>query len=204
MLEPTAALIARLRAGVNVTTAEPAQQLLYEHWVGQERWPVEPVALALLIGVAPAQWSAHVEMLGLAVDAEQLLARMVTDLALGVEQVTTALGLRAWAHSHGVALPAAAESLLDFVARTLPRLAVDAASVNTPAASSTDREAVLGAALALVTRFTEDCLDEGRMFDSARIARLMLAQGALWFADGPPRLDEPAIAKMIERYISGF
>ena len=204
MSEPTAALIARLRTGLNVTAAEHAQQLLYEHWLGQERWPLDPVALALLVGVAPAQWSAHVETLGLAAEAEQLRARMLTTLALDAEQVTTGLGLRAWAHSQGVALPAAAEALLDFVARTLPRLAAQLPQMDALAAPSTDKEVVLGAALALVTRFTEDCLDEERMFDGARIARLMLSQAALWFADGPPRMDEQAIAQLVEHYISGF
>ena len=204
MLEPTVALIARLRSGLNVTAADHAQQLLYEHWLGQERWPLDPVALALLVGVAPAQWSAHVERLDLAAEAAQLRARMVTTLALDAEQFTTGSGLRAWAHSQGVALPAAAEALLDFVARTLPGLAAQLPQMNAPAARSSDKEVVLGAALALVTRFTEDCLDDERMFDGARIARLMLCQAARWFPDGPPTMDEQAIAQLVEHYISGF
>lgn len=204
MLEPTVALIARLRSGLNVAAADHAQQLMYEHWVDQERWPLDPVALALLVGVAPAQWSAHVDTLGLAAEAEQLRAHMVTTLALDAEQVTTPSDLRAWAHSQGATLPAAAEALLDFVARTLPDLAAQLPQMNAPAARSTDKEVVLGAALALVTRFTEDCLDDERMFDGARIARLMLSQAALWFPDGPPPMDEQAIAQLLEHYVSGF
>ena len=204
MPEPTVALIARLRSGVNVTAADHAQQLLYEHWEGQERWPLDPVALALLVGVAPAQWTAHVDTLDLAAEAEQLRARMLTTLALDAQQVTTPLALRAWAHSQGAALPAAAEALLDFVARTLPGLTAQLPQINPPDAPSTDKEVVLGAALALVTRFTEDCLDNERMFDGARIARLMLSQAALWFPDRPPPMDEQAIAQLVEHYISGF
>ncbi len=204
MSEQCAALIARLRSGLNVTGTDSAQQLLYEHWVGVAQWPLQPVALALLVGVAPEHWASHVEALGLEAEAEQLRARLLADLALDAAQITDGLRLRAWAQSQGVALPAAAEHLLDFVARTLPMLAAQVPTTNASAERTSDKEVVLGAALAMVTRFTEDCLDEERMFDGARIARLMLTQAALWFPDGPPRMDEQAIAKLIEQYISGF
>jgi hypothetical protein len=204
MAEQIPALIARLRSGVNIAAADAAQQLLYEHWVAQEQWPLSPIALALLVGVAPDLWAAHVATLGLTAEAEQLHARLVADLAREGEQHINGLRLRAWAQSQGVALPAAAEHLLDFVARTLPRLATELPATGAPGSGSRDREMVLGAALALVTRFTEDCLDEQRMFDGARIARLMLTQAALWFPDGMPRMDEQAIAQLVEHYISGF
>lgn len=199
-----ATLVAGLRRGLNVATADAAQQSLYEHWVGVEQWPLEGVAPALLVGVAPANWAAHVEERGLAAEARQLQQHLLDALAVDAGRTTSALHLRAWAQGHGVVLPAAAEQLLDFVARTLPRLAVDAPVATHAAVRPSDREAVLGAALAMVTRFTEDCLDEERMFDGARIARLMLAQAALWFPEGPPRMDEQAIARLVEHYISGF
>ncbi|MBK6657545.1 MAG: hypothetical protein IPG43_05035 [Proteobacteria bacterium] len=198
-----ASLVAQLRTGLNPDSPDPARQLLYERWVGEEQWPLSPVAIALLIGVAPDAWQRHVEALAMADEVAALLDAMASALALDGEQATTGLRVRAWAHGQGVAMPAAAESLLDFVARTLPRLA-EQAPVAAASARTTDTEAVLGAALSLVTRFMEDCLDEQRMFDGARIARLMLAQSALWFPDGPPRMDEQAIAKLIEHYISGF
>lgn len=197
-------LVARLRDGLNGVAGDNAQQMLYEHWVGEDQWPLQGVAPALLVGIAPEQWPQHLERLGLAAEAEQLQSRLLTDLASGAEQTTTGLRLRAWAQSQGVALPAVAESLLDFVARTLPRLAAEVPTIPAAASRASDKELVLGAALALVTRFTEDCLDEERMFDGARIARLMLAQSALWFPEGAPRMDEQAIAQLVEHYISGF
>lgn len=204
MVEPSAALVARLRRGLNVAVAEHGQQSLYEYWVGQEQWPLQPVALALLVGVAPEQWASHVEALGLQAEAEHLRARLTVDLALDADPITSALRLRAWAHSQGIALPAAAEQLLDFVARTLPRAAVEMPATRASIARASDKEVVLGAALALVTRFSEDCLNDERMFDGACIARLMLAQAALWFPAGPPSMDEQAIAELVEHYISGF
>lgn len=204
MAQETAALVARLRAGLNVALADAAQQALYEHWIGQEHWPLVPVALALLVGVAPVQWRAHLDTHNLVADADQLKTLLQNELTLDADLMTSGLAVRAFAQRHGVTLPAAAEPLFDFVARTLPRLAAEIPVVAAPAARSSDKEVVLGAALALVTRFTEDCLDDERMFDSARIARLMLAQAALWFPEGPPRLDERAIAELVEHYISGF
>ena len=204
MTDSSAALIARLRTGVDITAADTAQQLLYEHWVGQEQWPLDPVALALLVGVEPTQWAAHVQAQGVQSDAEQLRARLVVDLMLDGDQSTSGLRLRAWAQSQHVVLPTVAETLLDFVARTLPRRVAELPVMQASMARASDKEAVLGAALALVTRFTEDCLDDRRMFDGARIAHLMLDQAALWFPDGPPRMDELAIAELVEHYISGF
>jgi hypothetical protein len=204
MAQQTAALVARLRTGLNVALADAAQQALYEHWIGQERWPLDPVALALLVGIAPAQWHAHLDRHKLVADAAQLRTLLQNELTLDADLTTNGLAVRAFAQRHGVTLPAAAESLLDFVARTLPRLAAEIPVVAAAPARSSDKELVLGAALALVTRFTEDCLDDERMFDSARIAQLMLAQAALWFPDGPPRMDERAIAALVEHYISGF
>lgn len=204
MSEPTASLVARLRTGLNPDLAGSAEQMLYERWVGEEQWPLAPVAMALLIGVAPERWLSHVAALGMENEAAQLQDCLVSALARDGAQVTTGLRLRAWAHGQGVALPAAAEHLLDFVARTLPHMAVDMPPAVDAGSHATDKEAVLGAALALVTRFTEDCLDEERMFDGKRIARLMVAQSALWFADAPPRMSEQAIAELVEHYISGF
>ena len=204
MAQDTAALVARLRAGLNVALADAAQQALYEHWIGQERWPLAPVALALLVGVAPVQWRAHLDTHNLVADADQLKTLLQNELTLDADLMTSGLAVRAFAQRHGVTLPAAAEPLFDFVARTLLRLAAEIPVVAAPAARSSDKEVVLGAALALVTRFTEDCLDDERMFDSARIARLMLAQAALWFPDGAPRMDERAIAELVEHYVTGF
>ncbi|MCC6710417.1 MAG: hypothetical protein IT492_22895 [Gammaproteobacteria bacterium] len=204
MTAQVATLVARLRTGLHVDVADTAGALLYERWVGAEQWPLAPVAVALLVGVAPERWQEHVESLGMASEARQLHDCLVSDLATDGAHVTSGLRLRAWAQGQGVAMPAAAETLLDFVARTLPRLAIETPLAAAAATRATDKEAVLGAALALVTRFTEDCLDEERMFDGARIARLMLAQSALWFADGPPRMSEQAIAELVEHYISGF
>lgn len=204
MTAPVATLVARLRTGLHVDDADAAGALLYERWVGEEQWPLAPVAVALLVGVAPERWQEHVKSLGMASEARQLQDHLLSDLATDGAQVTSSLRLRAWAQGQGVAMPAVAESLLDFVSRTLPRLAIEAPVAATAAPRATDKEAVLGAALALVTRFTEDCLDDERMFDGARIARLMLAQSALWFGDGPPRMSEQAIAELVEHYISGF
>ena len=204
MAQQTAALVARLRTGLNVALADAAQQSLYEHWIGQERWPLDPVALALLVGVVPAQWHAHLDTHNLVADAERLKTLLLNELTLDADLVTSGLAVRAFAQRHDVPLPAAAESLFDFVARTLPRLVAEMPAAAVPTARSSDKEVVLGAALALVTRFTEDCLDDERMFDSARIARLMLAQAALWFPDGAPRMDERAIAELVEHYVTGF
>lgn len=201
-------LVAVLREGLDVEQPDYLQ-LLFEHWVGEEAgWPLASVALPLLVGIPPEDWPFHLD--DSAREAAAAALERLAGEALGVsgDAPVSPLALRAWAQGEGVRLPAAAEPLLDFVQQTVPRLAAQAASVQRAAPDMTaparEREQVLGAALALVTRFTEDCLDSERMYDPRRIARRMLLQSALWFPDGPPRMGEDGIVALIEPYIRGF
>lgn len=204
-MSTVAELVARLREGLDVAR-EDYLQLLYEHWVGEDAWPLASVALPLLIGVPPEDWPFHLDESERESAALALEAEIAGALGVSGDAPVKPLALRNWARGAGVALPAAAEQLLNFVATTVPRLAQEAQPVVTADVvhPHNEREAVLGAALALVTRFTADCLDEEQMYDARRIARRMLLQSALWFPDGPPRMGEEGIVALIEPYISGF
>ena len=91
MNEANADQIARLRAGLEVSSAHAAEPLLYEHWVGQERWPLVTVALALMVGVAPQAWSDYLSRHALHAPAAELRARLMRDLGVMIDGSVSAL-----------------------------------------------------------------------------------------------------------------
>lgn len=190
--------VTTLRAGIDPHSDALAMRELYEHWLQQERWPLH-AALALIVGVDPAGWSAHLVRPGHAAAAQALLAQLSADLGLTAAAEVDVLRLRAWARSAGVRLPHAGAELLDYIARTVP--APPLSGMRTDAGTAAEQVAVLGAALALATRFTEQCLDQERRFDSRQMVLLMRAQAAVWFGDTPPDMNDAAIAALLDRYL---
>ena len=63
------------------------------------------------------------------------------------------------------------------------------------------RETLLGAALMLVTRMPQDCVDELGYYDSVRITQLILQKALLWFPLDPPPLDRAGIEALIARWL---
>lgn len=199
MEEDAAALLARLRAGLEPDAQ--ALQPLYERWLREDTWAVPDEALPLLAGIAPDDWDAHVERCGARSEAARLGALLAAGHAVR-EGVIAPAELGRWARTAGVELPAALGALLDFIARVLPASGTAAAPDAAPAGpDQDDRERVLGAALALVTKFPERCRDEHGFYDGERIAALILEKAALWFPDRPPSLSREAMATLLERYL---
>ena len=188
--------VARLRCAVGSDSADT--NVLYEHWLRYECWALTSVAVPLVVGIDPAHWPGYVAQHGLAVEAAALGVVLAADLGLTPVDEVAVMRLAAWALRAGVVLPEICERTLDFIARTLPARA----PVAMPSSVENDeRVAILGAALALATRFTEQCLDAERRFDSQRMVALLRAQSAIWFGAEPPRMDDAAIADLLDRYL---
>lgn len=179
--------------------AQVEQQMLYEKWLKHDAWKLRREALALLIGVAPEEL-AEIIGEGSLGDAEHELWEAVQSCissgsgpklrdaaaAPGAWAVTPG-DLYAWAKGLGCPLPEAFDSLMGFILSTVKRPAAvqpEAAAVAPPAAAH--HEAVLGAALALVANYPEQCVGEHGWVEAASIARLIEAKSALWFDGGLP------------------
>ena len=172
---------------------------LYEHWLARERWQCVDEALPLLVGIDPACWSAHLAAADLADAARAAAAALTAAFAQALDVEPRRVGT--WAEGAGLELPAPYAALLTFFDRVLPE--GPSAPPATPAALPvSERERILGAALALVTRFPADCRGPHGPFDGECIAERMLAQAAVWFPGGPPTASRREIAELLETYLS--
>lgn len=194
-------LINGLRPGVDLDDTSLETRQMIEHWLMRETWQIADEALPLIVGVAPRQWAEFVNANGLATAATQAVAALRDDPGATGNDALDPGAVQHWARRHHVRLPAALDEVLGFIARVLPSTpaapgAADAAGV------AAERELVLGAALALVTRFPAQCRDPQGFFDGAAIADLMLQQAARWFPLAPPTLGRDDIAKLLETYLT--
>lgn len=190
-----ATLVATLRAGIDPHSTDLDVQQRYERMLKQDAWKLGSEALPLLVGVDPRTWQQHVAKAGASAEAAALHEQLAGEA--DADGCITPGALRDWARRAGIELPASLGSLLDYIARVVPPPR-EAESIQ-PTPASGDREIVLGAALALVTKFPDRCRDAHGFFDGARIADLMLEKAVLWFPDRPPALSRDEIARLIER-----
>ncbi len=195
-------LVATLRASLEMP-AEDASQALYEDWLTRDTWRLDSEAVALLVGCAPDEWPRYCARHGLDESSRTLNRALADAFGCAPDAAVEPLRLRGWAQANGVELPPAFARLADYIARVLPAAAgAGEEGAQAAAAAAGERELLLGAALALVTRFPEQCRDAHGFFDGARIADLILEKAALWFPHEPPRMERAAIAALLERYLS--
>lgn len=193
-------LVARLRAGLD--PAARALEQCYERWLREDDWDVADEALPLLVGVDPRAWPAHLETRGTASEAAALGLVLTADAKVRDGRITPAEAAR-WARVAGVELPSALTALLEFIARVVPQSGAAAeAEAEDERRHAGDREAVLGAALALVTKFPERCRDANGFYDGLAIADLILEKAVVWFPERPPALSREAMGVLIERYLT--
>ena len=174
-----------------------------EAWAKHERWRAASEGLPLLLGVRPADWPAVCANAKCA--AELAFVWTAFAAALGVAEDTdperSPLALRAAALGLGLGPPPALDRLLDFIQRLLPEAAPDEAAAEAEVLAAQARETLLGAALMLVTRMPQDCVDELGYYDSVRITQLILQKALLWFPLDPPPLDRAGIEALIARWL---
>jgi len=199
-----AALLGRLREGVDCDATDPATQRLFEAWAGRERWCARSEALPLLAGVAPSAWAEHLARRGLEAAEQALWPVLAQALSLDADADPhiEPRRLRAWAQGAGLRLPAALARLLDFITSVLPAVADGETVAVDEVLRAQERETILGAALMLVTRQPAECVDEAGCFDSARIARLIRARALLWFPLAPPALSEAEMEALLARWVA--
>lgn len=193
--------VAALRRGVDIDDPSQSYQELFEQWLAREQWHLASEALPLLVGVAPESWAEHIESCGGDGAANQLIAMLSHDLKCPTDGLIAPVVLRHWARSNGVVLPPPLARLLDFVAQVLPAVPASP-SAEQATTEQAERELVLGAALALVTRFPRQCRDANGFFDGALIADLILSQAARWFPLEPPQLGREEIATLLESHLT--
>ena len=174
-----------------------------EAWAKLERWRAASEGLPLMLGVSPTAWPGIWTRPGCAplVDAVWAAFAAALGVACDTDPERSPLALRSAALGLGLSPPPAIDRLLDFIQRLLPAAAPTEAAAEAEVLAAQERETLLGAALMLVTRMPQDCVDELGYYDSARIAQLILQKALLWFPLGPPRLDRAGIETLLARWL---
>ncbi len=193
------------------------QQMLYEKWIKQDQWGLRLEALPLLAGAEPEDWSS---LLGQQDNAE-LEQALWTTVVDAVEQQGSPLvqnrdadpeqwqvkpqDIHYWCRTQAIAVPSAFDMLISFVASTVKKApeqeTVMGAKQFMAANTSSDREKVLGAGLAMVCTFPEQCRDQHGWVDGYTLASLIKEKGALVFDDQPPVLDVAEMAELLDGWI---
>jgi hypothetical protein len=196
-----AELIAALRVGVDHRAESVAYQVVYETWLTRECWLIDGEALPLLVGVDPLQWSAHIERHSLARASRSALHTLVAEFECAPTAALEPQRIAQWARRHDIELPAPFARVLEFLQRVLPA-PQQTIVAGADAATASDRELVLGAALALLSRFPAACRSANGKLSSDTLAALILAQAPEWFPLGPPALGHDDIVALLERYLA--
>jgi hypothetical protein len=200
MSEALAALSLELRCGVNSADLAPTYQALFEQWLCRDRWRVANEAIPLLVGVAPENWSAYVAANGLSGPARRLTDRLTHDLGCATDELVDVEKLGAWSRAQGFELPGAFERVLEFIVSVVPRpdTAPDHESLM---ARANERERLLGAALALVTRFPQQCRNADGAYDGKQLATVLMEKAVVWFPLAAPEMSVEEIASLFESYL---
>ncbi|RME33152.1 MAG: hypothetical protein D6786_08480 [Gammaproteobacteria bacterium] len=193
------------------------QQLLYEKWTRREEWSLRSEAVPLLLAIEPEEWGALLSSPGLA-SAEEVLWGLVEQAAAQGQLPllnpaedsafwrVAPRDIYLWARARGIALPPAFDQLMSFIISVVPAEIpgepVPGGAGPQPSDSS-ERETVLGAALALLANVPANCRDGSGWVTGEALARQIIANQALWF-DHPPQMGPEEMARFLDRWLDSM
>ncbi len=188
-----------------------SSQRLYETWLKREEWSVLTEALPLLFGIAPEHWSDRLSRAQAVKEAEAVRdavhSAVEQDEAFELTDRSGALdawmvrpqALHTWAHAADFRLPEAFDTLMSFIAKVMFKPMSMPAEPSATLAKNSDRELVLGAALAVVATFPEQCRGQAGWIEAEAVAKVIQAKSAIWF-EGPPHLSQSEMAELIDKW----
>lgn len=161
-----------------MSTEAMRQQQLYENWLKRDTWLLRDEAVPLLLGLDPTSADpAHSGIAGLwetvrvAVE-EGELAVYNRQAPAGSWSVAPAAVYR-WANRKALSLPAPFSELMEFILQTVKQDEAAHTEADSGHSFNVDNENILGAALAVINAFPEDCLKFGGGIDIHRTIALM-------------------------------
>lgn len=198
--------LADLRASFAETAVEdePTRVLRFETWVKRDQWHLREEAVPLLVGADPAAWRDCLQSPHLREAWNTLAVALAVQLRLepDTDSPVSPLAFRKAAEALMLDLPPALARLLDFLARVLSFQQADASSASALGlADAEDRLTVLGAALALVVRHPERCLDEQGYYSAERMVEEIFRQAVYWFPLGPPACSVAEAVSLLARWL---
>ncbi len=195
-----------LRVSVTPDAIDHDTQRLFEQWIKLPQWFARSEALALVVGIDPAQWITYLQ--AREAETHEFALWQILAASLGCDEdddpPVSPTVIHAWTQRVGIALPLALARLFEFLSRVLPEYRDDQSNsaAQTQIQQSEDRVTVLGAALSLVSKTPALCIDEDGYFNSAKIAELVFRQAVFWFPLAPPQLTQAEAAELIGKWLA--
>ncbi len=208
-------IVDELRVGIDMSDQQTTQ-MIYEKWLKLEQWTAREIALPLIIGCDPEQWSNYVEQHQLTASEELLWHVVSNDLGKEPDDSLSIAAINEWARIQTVSLHPSFLRIYEFVRKVMmssmpPNLAGDENNAETEASRSTEQrtdiaramehEIVLGAALSLLSKMPDKCRDTNGFADGAKIAELIQQTAVKWFPASSPLLNKNEMAELIDKWL---
>jgi len=195
------------------------QRLLYEKWVARERWKLETEAIPLVFGFDPEHCDFHNDEYRRLADELAGHARHCIEHKLSLTAVNPAAEpadpevrpaeFYRWASVSRVQMPEALVQLMEFVISTVAgeKDRIDAQGGVSGSAGDDSlefdrqREMVLGAALAVMAEFPEQCRNRKGRLSVAAITELIMQHQGVWFPDPEKMMSVAGMQDLINKWI---
>jgi len=198
-----------------------AEQRLFERWVCKERWRLRSEALPLFFGIDPDKFKTtdaampelEYELATLWSHARQCVEQGLLDVVNKEKEPedweVRPLVAYKWAAVSRVNLPETLVPLMDFIANSVKRennrVAVDTgvndASVRSDRFDS-DREKILGMALAILAAFPEQTRNSKGRVNINRLMSIMGEKMEFWIGNESLSLSDPAIRDLLNKWLA--
>ena len=181
-----------------------ARQKLYEKWVTKEKWSLHE-SICLMTGNDPGSSKRKAEYAVF----EQSMIDAVEQGTL--ESLTSVSGTDAdyefepqkvftWARMSGIELPVELVNLMEFVIKTIA-FTPDEEPEQVENLASKDAENILGACVAVLASFPEECTNQKGKVSTERLLKLMGKHSDSLFPDSLPGLSSTAIRDLVNNWV---
>lgn len=208
-------IVEELRVGIDMVDQQ-ATQLIYEKWLKFDAWTARGIAVPLIIGCDPEQWSSYIAQHELAANEELLWHILSNDLGKEADDEVSIAAVNEWARIQTVSLHPSFLRIYEFVRKvmmsSMPLKAADSQTKAEMAANdrvvrqadielAREHEIVLGAALSLLSKMPDKCRDANGFADGGKIAELIEQTAVKWFPTSPPILNKSKMAALIDKWL---
>ncbi len=184
-----------------------ALQRLYERWVVKDEWLLYDEAIPLLLGLDPTLQFTNVEVESLRLKVKTAIGegrlQVSGEGAIEKQKVKPAAIYR-WAMANSLTLPVELVNLMEFVLKTvLSTESVSSSRADDPALSDrSDIERILGACLALVASYPDECKNARGMITVERLLKLLDAHAEILFNGEFPAMSSTAIRDTVNHWLN--
>ena len=193
------------------------QQKLYEKWAVKTSWHLKSQGIPLLLSIDPDKYSdsdfdettekkyqdlwEHAQHC-----VEQDLLVVLNRESPVDEWEVKPVDVYKWAAISRVELPVQLTSLMEFVMMTLlstvnPQSDSSGAKSQSDAVYNSDKEHILGAALAMLATYPEECRNKKGLVRAENIVSLINKNESLLFTDKTPDLSATAAVDLVNKWI---